>query len=142
MHRMKSSVALVVTLSLFGLIALAPVPLQNKLQASIDRGKKVYTDRCLTCHQLDGSGVPGMNPPLIKTKWILGEKTALITIVLKGLNTGVQIDGMEYHNVMASQADLNDLQIADALTYVRNSFGNKARLVTEAEVKTVRAKLH
>ena len=83
-----------------------------------------------------------MNPPLIKTKWILGEKTALITIVLKGLNTGVQIDGMEYHNVMASQADLNDLQIADALTYVRNSFGNKARLVTEAEVKTVRAKLH
>jgi mono/diheme cytochrome c family protein len=109
-------------------------PTQNKLQASIDRGKIVYTSRCLTCHQVDGSGVPNMNPPLIKTKWVLGDKTALIEIVLKGMNTGVEIDGMRYHNVMASHADLTDLQIADALTYVRNSFGNKAKAVTVAEV--------
>jgi mono/diheme cytochrome c family protein len=116
-------------------------PTQNKLQASIDRGKIVYTSRCLTCHQVDGSGVPNMNPPLIKTKWVLGDKTALIEIVLKGMNTGVEIDGMRYHNVMASHADLTDLQIADALTYVRNSFGNKAKAVTVAEVKAARAKL-
>ena len=42
---------------------------------------------------------------------------------------------------MASHKDLTDLQIADVLTYVRNSFGNKAKAVTEAEVKAVRAKL-
>src|ERR1700691_1987992 len=83
-------------------------PTQNKLQASIDRGKIVYTSRCLTCHQVDGSGVPNMNPPLIKTKWVLGDKAALIEIVLKGMNTGVEIDGMRYHNVMASHADLTD----------------------------------
>lgn len=27
-------------------------------------GKAVYTQYCLTCHQADGSGVPGMHPPL------------------------------------------------------------------------------
>jgi len=53
----------------------------------------------------------------------------------------VEIDGDEYHNVMAPHADLSDLQIADVLTYVRNSFGNKAKAVTEVEVQTVRAKL-
>ncbi|MBS1933053.1 MAG: cytochrome c [Bacteroidetes bacterium] len=116
-------------------------PVQNTLKASVERGKKVYTERCLTCHQADGGGVQNMNPPLIKTKWVLGDKTQLITIVLKGLNTGVVIDDIEYHNVMASHADLTDLQIADVLTYVRNSFGNKAKAVTPAEVKTVRAKL-
>jgi len=59
---------------------------------------------------------------------------------LKGSNTGVTIDDIEYHNVMASHKDLSDLQIADVLTYVRNSFGNKAKAVTEAEVKAERAK--
>ena len=113
---------------------------QNKLGASIERGKKVYTERCLTCHQADGGGVQNMNPPLTKTKWVLGDKTQLIQIVLKGLSTGVEIDGDSYHNVMASHADLSNLQIADVLTYVRNSFGNKAKAVTEDEVKTVRAK--
>ena len=114
---------------------------QNKLQASIERGKIVYTARCLTCHMVDGGGVQNMNPPLLKTKWVLGDKSQLIQIVLKGMNTGVTIDDIEYHNVMASHKDLSDLQIADVLTYVRNSFGNKAKAVTEAEVKTERAKL-
>ena len=115
-------------------------PNQNKLAGSIDRGKKVYTERCLTCHQADGGGVQNMNPPLTKTKWVLGDKVQLIQIVLKGLSTGVEIDGDSYHNVMASHADLSNLQIADVLTYVRNSFGNKAKAVTEADVKSVRAK--
>ncbi len=116
-------------------------PAQNKLRLSMERGKKVYTERCLTCHQIDGGGVMNMNPPLIKTKWVLGDKSQLIEIVLKGLSSGVTIDNIEYHNVMASHKDLTDLQIADVLTYVRNSFGNKAKAVKEAEVKAVRAKL-
>ena len=41
--------------------------------------------------------------------------------------------------VMAPHPELTDQQIADVLTYVRNSFGNKATAVTAAQVKTVRA---
>jgi len=122
------------------LLAFKTSFLQTQLQASIARGKIVYTARCLTCHQVDGGGVQNMNPPLIKTKWVLGDKSQLIQIILKGSNTGVTIDDIEYHNVMASHKDLSDLQIADVLTYVRNSFGNKAKAVTEAEVKAERAK--
>ena len=40
---------------------------------------------------------------------------------------------------MASHGDLTDQQIADVLTYVRNSFGNKAAAVTAGEVKAIRA---
>ena len=40
---------------------------------------------------------------------------------------------------MPPQGDLlNDQQIADVLTYVRNSFGNKASAVTPAEVRAAR----
>jgi len=112
----------------------------GSLKASVERGQKVYTAQCLTCHMADGGGVSNMNPPLIKTKWVLGDKTKLIQIVLQGLSIGVEINGDEYHNVMASHDFLTDQEIADVLTYVRNSFGNKARSVTVSEVKAVRAK--
>lgn len=112
----------------------------NPVKASIVRGKKVYAEQCLSCHQADGGGVPNMNPPLIKTKWILGDKTQLVQIVLKGMTTQTEIDGETYHNVMAAHDYLTDQQIADVLTYVRNSFGNKAKAVTMAEVKAIRAK--
>jgi mono/diheme cytochrome c family protein len=112
------------------------------LKASLSRGKKVYDMYCLACHQADGAGVPRMNPPLTNTKWVTGDKKQLITIILKGLKGGeIEIDGDMYHNPMASHAFLKDQEIADVLTYIRNSFGNKAALVSTAEVKAVRIKL-
>jgi mono/diheme cytochrome c family protein len=113
------------------------------LKAAIARGKSVYEAYCLACHQHDGSGVENMNPPLVKTKWVLGDKKVLTKIVLKGLQGGeIEIDGDKFHNPMPPQESvLKDQEIADVLTYVRNSFGNKASMVTAAEVKAMRAKL-
>ena len=113
----------------------------SNLQASIARGKTLYGTYCLPCHQADGSGVPNMNPPLIKTKWVLGDKKALAKIVLKGLQGGeIDINGDKFHNPMPPQeSTLTDQEIADVLTYVRNSFGNKASAVTVAEVKKGRS---
>lgn len=108
---------------------------------SMENGKKIYTKYCLSCHQADGSGVPKMNPPLIKTTWVLGNKQKLIEVLLKGMNQKIEIDDEEYENVMASHAFLKDQEIADVLTYVRKSFGNKATAVTAAEVKIARAKV-
>ena len=115
-------------------------PAQGGLPASMTRGKQVYLEQCLACHQADALGVQGMNPPLVKTKWVLGDKTTLVQVVLKGMTGEVDINGDTYHNVMAPHNDLTDQQIADVLTYVRNNFGNKASAITAAEVKAIRAK--
>lgn len=103
-------------------------------------GKKVYDIYCLACHQADGNGVPRLNPPLAGTVYVTGSKTRLIDIVLKGLTDPLEINGEEYNNPMAAHSFLTDQQIADVLTYIRNSFGNKAGVVTAAEVKKQRAK--
>jgi len=113
---------------------------QDGVKASAERGKKVYENTCLACHQVNGGGVPGMNPPLKKTKFVLGDKKALINIVLKGLDKEFEINGETYSNTMPSLAMLSDKEIADVLTYVRNNFGNKASQVTEADVKKLRDK--
>jgi mono/diheme cytochrome c family protein len=115
-------------------------PLQDGLKESIERGKKVYDNTCLACHQVNGSGVPGMNPPLKKTKWVLGDKKTLINIVLKGMDEEIVVNDETYSNVMPAFTSLSDKEVADVLTYVRNSFGNKASQVTEADVKKARGK--
>jgi mono/diheme cytochrome c family protein len=111
------------------------------LKASLTRGAAVYKNVCIACHQADGGGLPPINPPLIKTQYVLGDKARLSHIVLAGLAEPIEIDGEEYKQPMPAQAHLTDQQIADVLTYVRNSFGNKASAVQPAEVKAVRATL-
>ena len=112
---------------------------QGGTAASVARGKQVYTQVCLSCHQADGGGVPNMIPPLIKTKYVTGDKKQLINIVLNGLQGDVEVNGDFYHNVMPPQSTLTDQQIADVLTFVRSSFTNKATAVKVTEVKAMRA---
>lgn len=114
---------------------------QTGSTASKANGKDIYGRYCLTCHQADGGGVPRMNPPLIQTEYVNGNKQRLIGIVLNGMNVPLEINGESYENPMASHAFLKDQQIADVLTYIRSSFGNKSSAVTAAEVKAVRAKI-
>jgi nitrite reductase (NO-forming) len=49
------------------------------------------------------------------------------------------VNGKKYNQVMPPQP-INDQQIVDVLNYVRNSFGNKGKAVTMAEVKAVKKK--
>lgn len=133
---MKKATITVCLLAAITLFIFAKSPQDSKA-----RGKALYETYCLTCHQDDGSGVPKLNPPLIKTTWVTGDKKKLITWVLSGTTDKVAIDGKTYDNNMPAQDYLKDEEIADVLTYVRSSFGNKSSAVTAAEVKGVRATL-
>ncbi|MDW7693050.1 cytochrome c [Flammeovirgaceae bacterium SG7u.111] len=116
----------------------APAPEAEKEVVS-KAGKVVYLTYCAVCHQEDGNGIAGMNPPLTETEWVNGDKTRLINIVLNGLSEEIEVKGEAYNNVMAPHDFLTDKQIADVLTYVRGSFGNESDAVTEAEVAEARA---
>lgn len=139
MKKILSTLVLVIVI-LFYVTAQTKAPQSANSKVSIARGQLVYRKVCLSCHMVDGGGVPHMNPPLIHTSYILGDKSKSIYIVLHGMIDRVPIEDEYYSNNMAAHTDLNNQQIADVLTYVRNSFGNKASAVTVAEVKAVRDK--
>ena len=82
-----------------------------------------------------------MNPPLVGTDWVLGDKGRIINVLLKGLNEPVEINGEVYQNAMPSHAFLTDRQIADVLTFVRQNWGNDASAVNVAEVRKVRSRI-
>ena len=120
------------------IIILLSIFVQPLPKDSMERGKKVFDQYCMPCHMQDGSGVPRLNPPLIKTSYVIGDKKGFIEIVLKGFDAQVEIEGEYYQNVMAPHDFLTDEQVADVVTYVRNSFGNKASVAKPGEVKIVR----
>ncbi|MDA7916078.1 copper-containing nitrite reductase [Verrucomicrobia bacterium] len=110
--------------------------LSKKIQ--IEKGKQVYMQTCFVCHQVNGNGIPGQIPPLTKSEFLMGGKEHAISAVLEGLTGGRVVNGVEYNGVMIPFNYLTDNQIANVLTYVRNSFDNTGDAVSPAEVRRVR----
>ena len=105
------------------------------------RGAEVYGLTCIACHQPTGAGLEGAFPPLDKSEWVTGDPSVPIRIVIGGLEGPVKVAGHDYTNVMAPLGPaLNDQQISDVVTYVRQSWGNDAEAVTPAQVKEIRDK--
>jgi mono/diheme cytochrome c family protein len=144
MNKIIVTAILLIPFSLFFASSFRNYPEKNpdfstEFQQQKMPGEIIYKKYCISCHQADGGGVPNMAPPLQQTSYVLGEKETLVKIVLNGLKN-VDINEETYNNPMpALGAVLKDKEIADVLTYVRNSFGNKAPAVTVDDVKKARA---
>jgi mono/diheme cytochrome c family protein/sugar lactone lactonase YvrE len=124
-------------------IAKPTAPLTGEALALFKKGAEVYSreGHCITCHQPDGEGLPAaMFPPLTQTKWVQGNEDRLIKLVLHGLHGPIEVNGKQYPGQVPMTAfkQLSDDEVAAVLTYVRNSFGNKAPMVSPAKVKEVR----
>jgi mono/diheme cytochrome c family protein len=115
-------------------------PMQASLPPYMEEGKGVYTQNCLVCHQSSGEGVPGLNPPLNDTPYVLGDKSRLLNILVNGSDVGLVVKGSTYSNAMPSFNALSDKDISNVASYIRNSFGNIAEAITIEEVATFRTK--
>lgn len=125
-----------VFLLVFGIFIVNTISAQN-----MSNGKKIYETRCLVCHQADGGGVPNMNAPLDGSSNVVGNDIArMVKIIRGGYNEKVALDGYYYSNAMTANPDLKDQDIADVLSYIRNSWSNKASKVTLAQVQKVKKK--
>ncbi|MEY2646193.1 MAG: c-type cytochrome [Sediminibacterium sp.] len=125
----------------FCLIGLALFSSEKLAAQNMANGKKIYELRCLVCHQADGGGVPNMNAPLDGASNVVGNDIArMVKIIRNGYNERVALDGFYYSNAMTANPDLKDTDIADVLSYIRNSWSNKASKVTLAQVQKVKKK--
>ena len=108
------------------------------------RGEAIYKELCYACHGSDGKGLQmegaprgvTLAPPFAGSETLLGHPDAPILVVLHGLTGPVK--GKKYEAQMVPMASNDDQWIASVLTYIRNSFGNRAPGISPRQVRTVR----
>jgi len=129
--------------------------------SAVARGATAYAESCFACHGEDGRGAPvpgggrvrtagapaspaeasaeaGLRAPsLAGSSRVIGHRDYVIRTMLHGL-TG-PVDGRKYAEVMPPMAASSDAALADIASFIRNSFGNSAPVVTAADVARVRA---
>ena len=117
--------------------APAPVVTAANKQERIKMGESVYASNCAACHQLNGVGIPKAFPPLAKSDYLNQDPKRAINAILHGLTGKITVNGEEYNSVMPAVA-LDDEKVANVVTYIINSWGNKGGEVTPADVKAAR----
>lgn len=108
-----------------------------------DKGKKIFSANCATCHQATGLGVAGQYPPLVASEYVEGGTRRLGMILLKGLQGPLTVKGAHYGSAVMQpwEKTLNDQKIADVLTYIRQEWGNKAGPVAAEGIAALRKEL-
>lgn len=111
-----------------------------KLQAAMTLGKTEFA-KCAACHGPDGKGLqvgPAlMAPSLAGSAIATGDPDSAALVVLKGIRK----EGDKYMGIM-TPLPIDDAGLAGVLTYVRNSFGNSAGLITPEEVAAARIRFN
>lgn len=120
--------------------------MNGALAKEYPRGNLIFKTVCQTCHGMDGDGIKSLAPPLNHSEIVTGKKERLISIVLFGLTGPVEVNGKVYkapeYNAdmpgIANNDEFSDADIAQLLSFVRNSWSNKAEKVTEKDIQAVR----
>jgi nitrite reductase (NO-forming)/hydroxylamine reductase len=105
------------------------------------RGEAAYSANCAACHQPNGEGLRGAFPPLAQSDFLAGNRRDVMQAALFGLSGPITVNGVDYNGVMPSLGHLSDQELADALTYVFNAWGNSYAAVSVDEVAALRAEL-
>ena len=111
--------------------------------ALLEAGKKHFESLCASCHAPDGTGTDApdgnmkMAPSFVNNPTVIGSKDVLAKVALQGISGPLR--GKNYMGGFMMPLKTNDDDyIAAVLTYIRNSFGNKAGMVKTAVVAKAR----
>ncbi len=124
---------------------LPPIPdhLLPGEQRQFVSGHEIYfrDAHCSTCHQPDGKGLDPAFPPLENSIYVHGDPERLIKLTLHGLMGPFELNGKKFDGQVPMTpfgGMLDDQEVADVLTYIRNHYGNKSSAITPEQVKKVR----
>lgn len=107
------------------------------VRASIERGKLVYNDLCITCHMSNGEGAPKVFPPLAQSDYLKNNQEESIKGIKNGMWGEIVVNGITYNSVMAPLG-LSNEEVADVMNYINNSWGNNyGKMITTEDVTKV-----
>lgn len=100
-------------------------------------GALTYAAYCANCHMDNGEGLGRLIPPLAGADYLIAHRERLPCIVRYGLRDTIEVNDIIYTEHMAGIEKLSEIQIANVLNYIQNSWGNSGRAFTLEEVRTL-----
>ena len=102
---------------------------------SLARGAKLYEQHCAACHGEQGAGVRGAYPALADNRAVTMASIAnLVHIVLEGGYAPSTAGNPRPFGMPPFATVLDNAELADLLSYVRQSWGHRASAVSALEV--------
>ena len=85
------------------------------MEDAMAQGEQIYTRNCVACHQAGGAGMPPVFPALAGRAKATGDAAVTMYTLVNGVpGTAMAAYGRQ----------LNPVELASIITYVRNAFGN------------------
>jgi mono/diheme cytochrome c family protein len=110
-------------------------------KAILERGQKIYDNQCATCHQAAGEGVAGIYPTFAGNNTVASPiATNAIRIVLNGGYPPSTSGNPRPYGMPPFGQTLNDDEVASVVSYIRNTWGNQAGMVSPSEVNRYRSR--
>lgn len=107
------------------------------------RGAAIYSDACASCHLENGVGQPRYFPPLGPNAMLQqADPIGLEHLILAGGRIGISPSRPSPLTMPSFAWKLNDQEVADVSTFIRNSWGNQAAAVSVSDVRTARKLLN
>ncbi len=88
-------------------------------------GAVLYQSHCQNCHAANGEGLGALIPPLSDSVFLRKNLAQLPCFIKNGLSASITVNGKAYTEKMPAQPQFTAVELAEVITYVNNSFGNK-----------------
>ena len=110
----------------------------EKNAVNYSKGSQIYQEKCLACHQVNGTGIPGTFPPLKGSDFLKkSTKKRLIEQVMNGSNERLVVNGIKYTTPMSPQVD-NATDAVAVVNYILNAWGNNYGVATLQDAKGIK----
>lgn len=133
-------IRLVVYLSAaFLLLSCTPNPEKSgtsspKFQQYYVQGQVLYQKYCSNCHQANGKGLGRLYPPLDQSDYMDQHFEEVVCLVKYGSESRLVVNGVEYTIAMEGIPRLSDLEVAEIVTYIYNTWSHRKGLAEVTEV--------
>ncbi len=97
------------------------------------QGRDIYNRQCRNCHQPDGRGLRGIIPPLAASDYLQHHQATIPCLLKAGSSDTLIVNGRQYAPQMPAH-NLTNLELAEVLTFINNSWGNEYGFVQVKQV--------
>jgi len=126
------------TIGIILILIMGVIACQNEQQIEFNRyysaGAAVYQAHCQNCHGDNGQGLAALIPPLTDTAYLSKNKGLLPCFLQNGLKGEIKVNNKIFEGEMPA-SKLSPIEIAQVLTYITNSYGNKQKLISNDDVE-------